>query len=209
MTRGRKKNLNLPLSRSLEQQRAFRARRAQHIASLEERCHKAEAENELLRREIADLRAIGAPNNTNPELLRASMELMQNISSTTASLSRFQEVVQLGTFAGVSPPLLNRSNAALTTAVPQNCAVPHLAAPINRIFHSAGPHPVDNIDNILASNAKDDLRSPSCCAGMLDCRSLVESDEDEQQEHTTMSRTRTSGLRSTSQSEPNFEIERH
>ena len=68
MTRGRKKNLDLPLSRSLEQQRAFRARKAQYITTLEERCYKAEAENERLRKEIDDLRAVTAPS-TNPEFV--------------------------------------------------------------------------------------------------------------------------------------------
>lgn len=57
MARGRKKNLSLPPSRSLEHQRAFRARRAHYLAELEERCHRAETENEILRQEIVSLRS--------------------------------------------------------------------------------------------------------------------------------------------------------
>ena len=56
MARGRKKDLTIPPTRTLVQQRDYRARRAQHITNLEERCRKAEEENVQLRKELAEAR---------------------------------------------------------------------------------------------------------------------------------------------------------
>jgi hypothetical protein len=57
MTRGRKKDLSIPPSRSLTQQRDYRARKAQYVTDLEERCHRAEQENAELRKELELARA--------------------------------------------------------------------------------------------------------------------------------------------------------
>lgn len=57
MTRGRKKDLTIPPTRSLLQQRDYRARKANYVATLEERCRKAEEENVQLRNELVQLRA--------------------------------------------------------------------------------------------------------------------------------------------------------
>jgi hypothetical protein len=57
MTRGRKKNLTIPPSRTLVQQRDYRARKANYIANLEERCRKAEEENIRLRKELDEAKA--------------------------------------------------------------------------------------------------------------------------------------------------------
>lgn len=57
MARGRKKDLTIPPSRSLDHQRAYRDRKAKYVADLEERCRRAEAENEALRRELSGLKA--------------------------------------------------------------------------------------------------------------------------------------------------------
>jgi len=65
MTRGRKKDLTIPPSRTLVQQRDYRARKAHYVASLEERCRNAEEENMQLRTELAEARAQVA----NPALL--------------------------------------------------------------------------------------------------------------------------------------------
>lgn len=65
MTRGRKKDLTIPPTRSLVQQRDYRARKAQYVAALEDRCKRAEDENAELRKEIAELRVA----LTNPAVL--------------------------------------------------------------------------------------------------------------------------------------------
>lgn len=57
MTRGRKKDLTIPPSRTLAQQRDYRARRANYVVELEERCQRAEAENKQLRKELLAARA--------------------------------------------------------------------------------------------------------------------------------------------------------
>lgn len=53
MARGRRKDTTLPLSRALIIQRAYRDRKAKHIADLEDRCRKAEEENVRLKEELA------------------------------------------------------------------------------------------------------------------------------------------------------------
>ena len=52
-SRGRKRNDNLPPSRAREVQRAFRARRKQHLSALEERVDVLETENARLRQMLA------------------------------------------------------------------------------------------------------------------------------------------------------------
>ena len=71
MTRGRKKDLTIPPSRSLVQQRDYRARKASYIASLEERCRKVEEENAHLREELRRMRAqLSIPAVFRPEAVR-------------------------------------------------------------------------------------------------------------------------------------------
>lgn len=61
MTRGRKKDLTIPPTRALVQQRDYRARRAQYVNDLEERCRRAEEENAQLRKELNIVRAGQSP----------------------------------------------------------------------------------------------------------------------------------------------------
>ena len=58
MTRGRKKDLTISPSRTLVQQRDYRARKAHYIANLEVRCRRAEEENTRLRKELDEARAL-------------------------------------------------------------------------------------------------------------------------------------------------------
>jgi hypothetical protein len=61
MTRGRKKDLTIPPTRALVQQRDYRARRAQYVNDLEERCRKVEEENAQLRKDLDAARAGQVP----------------------------------------------------------------------------------------------------------------------------------------------------
>ena len=57
MVRGRKKDLTVPPTRQLTLQRDYRARKAQYLFELEQRCLRAEEENTRLRRELEQARA--------------------------------------------------------------------------------------------------------------------------------------------------------
>lgn len=57
MTRGRRKDMTIPPSRALLQQRDYRARKAQYLSELELRVKKAEEENLVLRKEVGTLQA--------------------------------------------------------------------------------------------------------------------------------------------------------
>ena len=76
MTRGRRKDMTIPPSRALLQQRDYRARKAQYLADLEVRVKKAEEENVLLRQEVeslqAKLKAVPPPTQSpyGPEVVR-------------------------------------------------------------------------------------------------------------------------------------------
>ncbi|RDB25173.1 hypothetical protein Hypma_008034 [Hypsizygus marmoreus] len=110
MTRGRKKDLTIPPTRALVQQRDYRARRAQYVVDLEERCRKAEEENLQLRSDLAAARAgqVIPPIVPNPQTAHASSELMHNLSIASASLARFQQLAfsdaQLASQSGGQSP---------------------------------------------------------------------------------------------------------
>jgi hypothetical protein len=79
MTRGRKKDLTIPPTRALAQQRDYRARKAQYVSELEERCRRTEGENAQLRKELELARAGIVPAaNFNPQ----TVGLGQLISSS-------------------------------------------------------------------------------------------------------------------------------
>jgi hypothetical protein len=71
MTRGRKKDLTIPPTRALVQQRDYRARKAHYVSELEERCRKAEEENAQLRKDLELARAsLSVPYLFNPLAVR-------------------------------------------------------------------------------------------------------------------------------------------
>ncbi|GLB37285.1 hypothetical protein LshimejAT787_0403360 [Lyophyllum shimeji] len=84
MTRGRKKDLTIPPTRALIQQRDYRARRAQYVADLEERVRKAEEENAQLRNELAAARAGQAipPLALDAQTAHASSELLHSLAGS-------------------------------------------------------------------------------------------------------------------------------
>ena len=79
MTRGRKKDLSIPPSRSLTQQRNYRARKAQHIADLEQRCRLLEAENASLKQELRKLQTASSFTSSgaavDPELVSRILQM--------------------------------------------------------------------------------------------------------------------------------------
>ena len=83
MTRGRRKDTTLPPSRALVIQRAYRDRKARHLADLEERCRKAEEENERLRKELELARSESAVGSSNIELVNRGGWFLGEIRSVT------------------------------------------------------------------------------------------------------------------------------
>ncbi|EPQ57467.1 hypothetical protein GLOTRDRAFT_115395 [Gloeophyllum trabeum ATCC 11539] len=125
MTRGRKKDLTIPPTRALTQQRDYRARKAQYLADLEERCRKAEQENAELKKEIEALKiqtgisTIGL--QLTPEMVQATRQLMEHVAATQASLGHFQRLL-MG-----QPDALHSQMASTSTSPPPN-AVPSASA---------------------------------------------------------------------------------
>jgi hypothetical protein len=68
MTRGRRKDTTRPASRPLIIQRAYRDRKAKYLADLEDRCRKAEEENERLRNELELARSESSTSIMNSDL---------------------------------------------------------------------------------------------------------------------------------------------
>ena len=74
MTRGRKKDLTIPPTRALAQQRDYRARKARYVSDLEDRCRAAEEENARLRKEL-DLARTGVPTTSSIQTVRVTHAL--------------------------------------------------------------------------------------------------------------------------------------
>ena len=80
MTRGRKKDLTIPPSRTLVQQRDYRARKAHYITNLEARCRRAEEENIQLRKELDEVRALLTIPPILPQTVSRALNLPPNIN---------------------------------------------------------------------------------------------------------------------------------
>ncbi|KAJ3477977.1 hypothetical protein NLI96_g10085 [Meripilus lineatus] len=131
MTRGRRKDMSIPPSRALLQQRDYRARKAQHVADLEERCRRLDTENNELRKEVEDLKRrltqvpVG-PSGVNPELARASSDLMQQLTAAASSLARFQQAAALNP-TDLSAPSTSRAPSSSPTPLPPASTLFHLS----------------------------------------------------------------------------------
>ncbi|PPQ89508.1 hypothetical protein CVT25_012180 [Psilocybe cyanescens] len=219
MTRGRKKDLTIPPTRTLVQQRDYRARKANYIASLEERCRKAEEENDQLRKELAQTRVrLANPAVVLPETIEVSKELMQNLALASASLTRFQQLTFAGSesqSAGGLPVASSSSRIEVSPELPESPREsPDSDFPPTYRPHGHGrkllfmdedtppfsPHS-QRIPATLSTPSP--ASSSECCGGILDCDAL-DCDgviEDKDQRSGSGSRSRVSGLRSTSTSE--------
>lgn len=211
MTRGRKKDLTIPPSRTLVQQRDYRARRAHYIANLEERCQRAEQENIQLRRELDETKALlTMPLMRHPEAAEASSELMHNLSVASASLAKFQRLAFANNQSSNEPPGLQTSNESPMGQPECRQAVDtaHGAPAIRRkrLYREDSPTPLQPQPSHRPSSPVDlttDIDS-ECCGGLLDC-GLLGCDDDSgsndyiiNRDHGSNTTSRLSGLRSTS-----------
>ncbi|KAI0823737.1 hypothetical protein BC628DRAFT_503211 [Trametes gibbosa] len=145
MTRGRRKDMTIPPSRALLQQRDYRARKAQYLADLELRVKKAEEENAHLRQEVETLQSklknavpppaqspygpevvclrptmlARRPPLTTPSLppsqAAASSDLMHHLAVASASITRFQQLAFHPGGAGSGGHHVNRTPITLAT----------------------------------------------------------------------------------------------
>ncbi|KAJ3511217.1 hypothetical protein NLJ89_g4226 [Agrocybe chaxingu] len=204
MTRGRKKDLTIPPSRSLLQQRDYRARKANYVASLEDRCRRAEEENAQLRKELFEARArLANPAILLPETEQASADLMRNLALASESLATFHRLAFSNGYQQPTPPPHPQHSPEPDILVPDYTPPNTLQLP---------PHPNNSelskgrkllyVDESLSPSTSRatplTYRSPSpgtneeCCGGILNCDELCEEE--------TMNRgsiARLSGLRST------------
>jgi len=223
MTRGRKKDLTIPQSRALAQQRDYRARKAQYVQQLEDRCKAAEDETVRLKRELELARA-GAPSMFSPQAVEASSELLKQLNVASASLTKFQQLAFLDT--AQTQPLTAQLHALRPASFPSPVSSHPTPYPTPSISSSSYCDYTDKDRNFQSQlfggesqlddrttpiiepplSRRTTSRSPSlgseCCGGFVDCTDLAEEEHDELQEDdvesSAMLLSRTSGVRSTS-----------
>lgn len=171
MTRGRRKDTTLPPSRPLIIQRAYRERKAKYLADLEDRCRKAEEENERLRNEL-ELARSGSAASINSELARVCSDLMQNLEQTQKVLGFFQQRV-LGT-----PQERPESERVIPSATELDIAA--ILTHTLRQDPSAPTPQAAQLENTLQSTVStfnatvNDDGDQDCCGGIVDCEGLIE-----------------------------------
>ncbi|KAF8502271.1 hypothetical protein F5888DRAFT_1182452 [Russula emetica] len=172
MTRGRRKDTTLPPSRPLIIQRAYRDRKAKYLSDLEDRCRKAEEENERLRNELELARSESATSIVNSELARVCSDLMQNLEQTQKVLSLFQRRV-LGT-----PQEQSESERVIPSATELDIAaiLTHTlrqdpSAPTSQAAQLENTH--QSTVSVFDATVGDD-DGQECCGGIINCEGLIE-----------------------------------
>ncbi|KAF8893860.1 hypothetical protein BD779DRAFT_1797838 [Infundibulicybe gibba] len=204
MTRGRKKDLTIPPTRALAQQRDYRARKAQYVADLEDRCRRAEEENIRLRQELAVVRGGPIPTIFGQQTAQASSELMESLTLASESIARFQQLMFSGRSSGSAEQ--SNGNRLRPASFPSPGDFP--LHPRSSSTNSHMPQPPEQQMRGGTSPGPSRLvssRSPSpdseCCGGIMDCQNLIEEsdiEDEEEEEDEGNARMRISGLRSTS-----------
>ncbi|THH21335.1 hypothetical protein EW146_g183 [Bondarzewia mesenterica] len=204
MARGRKKDMTIPTTRSLVQQRAYRDRRAKYISDLEERCRHAETENERLRQELATAKA-GTPGENYDRNL-----LMEQLTRTQETLTRFQQMTSTNipesrndTTAEIVASFLAHSFQQSNARDAHGQAFERAPTSTNAISMQTEDSSLFAADSATPARAISETES-ECCGGLLDCRGLVEEHAEvvpghfvHEQVPRTLSLQRTSSHRST------------
>jgi len=203
MARGRKKDLTIPPTRSLVQQRDYRDRKALYVTNLEERCRKIEEENVQLRKELAEARErLVNPAVVLPETAAASSELLHHLCSARDALVKFNRFVFPTTQNNgelISPQFndTTSSNYHPDLATPPSLGS-HLYNDVNtrarkELYVDDSHPPLTSPLSPTTTTFEDPLSdSGECCGGIIDCDGLCEEGD---QDNVTLSRT--SGMRST------------
>jgi hypothetical protein len=222
MTRGRKKDLTIPPTRALAQQRDYRARKARYVSDLEDRCHAAEEENARLRKEL-ELARTGVA--TTSSLQMASSELLRHLSTASASLSHFHQLAfphTVQTQFSIQP--LTNLNTLRPASFPSPAPSPTGHSASSPTGVSLQPHSrkrthsqsfTDEHGDTGSRHSSEPLgelpfsrrtmsRSPSlaseCCGGFVDCTHCDDGHDELQddEEQSGSASIRTSGMRYTS-----------
>ncbi|KAF7977753.1 hypothetical protein HWV62_2844 [Athelia sp. TMB] len=203
MTRGRKKDLTIPPSRALAQQRDYRARKAQYVEQLEKRCQATEIENLRLKKELELARA-GVPSMFSPQAAELSAELLKQLNAAASTLTQQHAYPHLA--YTTSTPLLHP--ASFPSPAPSTSTIAGHASGGRSQSHrppTQQPSPDGSEHVNLTANAFRGSPSPSlgseCCGGLIDCTDIVEEEydelqDDDQDQASATSYTRTSSVRS-------------
>jgi len=211
MTRGRKKDLTIPPTRSLTQQRDYRARKANYVSELETHCRKVEEENAELRKELADVRArLANPIVVLPETAQASQELLYSLAIASVSLTKFQQLAFPNIQQTTQTSFQSNQNAHGAYPSP-----PSNIGDTREIGGHPGSQPHKGRKRLFTESEEEFLYSPtvqagspseeptrsesseeSCCGGYIDCDTLCgDSIVEGKEQGETISRV--SGMRST------------
>jgi len=214
MTRGRKKDLTIPATRALAQQRDYRARKARYVSDLEDRCRAAEEDNARLKKEL-ELAKAGVPTAFSSETAQASSELLKHLNAASASLSQFHRLA-FPYAPQTQPPIQPLTNLNVLRPASFPSPTPSIPTPsasdfsLNDGFHFPKPT-VDHADinSLHTSERLGELpfsreamsSSPSmgseCCGGFIDCTDEEHDEllEEDQQASASVSVIKTSGMR--------------
>ncbi|KAJ3983977.1 hypothetical protein F5890DRAFT_1374266, partial [Lentinula detonsa] len=103
MVRGRKKDMTIPVSRTIALQRDYRERKAKYVTDLEDKCKLLEEQNVRLIEEVKELRRIMGQREHIPEssmdLLNCRTEeafgdIMKTLSAAMTSIENFQHLAE-------------------------------------------------------------------------------------------------------------------
>ncbi|KDQ16685.1 hypothetical protein BOTBODRAFT_237863 [Botryobasidium botryosum FD-172 SS1] len=182
MARGRSRDITITPSRALIQQRAYRNRKAAHLAAVEGRCQQLEEENERLKRELEEERSrriraeeergcVGGDCCRKNETWRKAVENLRGALSSITSLlppSQLQPSAEPPRNLGLTSCSQSQDTQlgapfhSGDEAEEQTVGI--LEGPENDVSPSASPSSSANI--VSLANAPG---SPSCCDGIISC----------------------------------------
>jgi len=178
MTRGRKKDLTLPPSRTLSQQRDYRVRRAQYLSDLEGRYRRLESENEELREELHLVKSghqFALLNN--PATIQVVSELSHQLEAVSILLHRFEGLTSSSVPGAsssrayhTSQTLTSHTNSTPTTY--QDKSIQTECFLLQSNFPGGSSHgraPGSESPTPTESSTLDD-GDANCCDGYFDCQ---------------------------------------
>jgi len=205
MPRGRKKDLTIPPTRSLVQQRDYRARRALYVANLEERCRRAEEENTRLREELNEVRGrlvnpvlllpetvsntvawiyfVQSPDLSWLRKVAASTELMLHLSSAREALTKFNRLI-FPDALGSTHHAMQSHSPAYQPLMPSTSTSPNLQSRNDTNSRRKELYVDNSLPPYVSQPSSDSIIPPSesavseCCGGIVDCSDLCDDDEE-------------------------------